>query len=88
VNHFGIDGFCLNLISVAFSNPGLFDIQYPSFSFYLNRLIPAGPAIKNQIASDNADCCASGWLGLMLSDQILLSQIISEYINWHQHNLH
>jgi hypothetical protein len=34
--------------------------------------------------SDNDNICATGWLGLMLSDYILVSLITSEYVDWHQ----
>jgi hypothetical protein len=37
---------------------------------------------------DNDDICATGWLGLALSDYILVSLIALEYADWHQRISH
>jgi hypothetical protein len=38
--------------------------------------------------SENDDFCASEWLGVTLSDEVLGSQIVSKAVNRHQHDLH
>jgi hypothetical protein len=36
----------------------------------------------------NVDICASGWLGVMLSDYIWVSLIMSKYVDWRQRISH
>ena len=45
-------------------------------------------SLDNQKTSDNVDICASGWLGVMLSDYIWVSLITSKYVNWRQRISH
>ena len=59
----------------------LFVVTYhqiiPVFSDGNGREIIIG---KNQMTSDNNGVCASSWLRVMLSDQILVSRITSKYV--------
>jgi len=51
-----------------------------NISFFLTQIGMKLPYLNNQTMSDNNGICASGWLGVMLSDLILVSLITSKYI--------
>jgi hypothetical protein len=52
--------------------------------FFLAQTDVKLPSFNNQIMSDNGGICATGWLGLMLSDFTLVSHIVSEQVTWRQ----
>jgi hypothetical protein len=48
--------------------------------FFLTQMGVKLSYLNNQITSDNDDVCATGWLGVVLYNLILVSIITSKYI--------